>query len=133
MKRSCPACKENKLHWKMFAFHQVMKCEACDSSFKYSLKMRLANFLNLMLLPWANYIYFGNALILTAVIVVQLAIVVLITQYLPVESSESVEHLMLPPTDVKIEKTDSVTENIRRYKEAQRKAMKSNITSQSIR
>ena len=86
-----------------------------------------------MLLPLANYIYFGNALILTPVIVVQFAIVVVITQYLPVEPSEPVEHSMLPPTDVKFEKTDSVSENIRRYKKAQRKAMKNNKIGQSSR
>ena len=72
-------------------------------------------------------------LILIPVIVVQFVIAILITQYLPVEPSEPVEHSMLLPTDVKFEKTDSVTENIRRYKEAQQKAIKSNITSQSSR
>jgi hypothetical protein len=86
--------------------------------------MRLANLLNLMLLPLANHIYFGNMLILIPVILIQFALIILITQYLPVKSSEPVEYSLLPPTDVKIEKTNSVTENIRRYKEAQQNAIK---------
>ena len=33
------------------------------------------------------------------------------------------EPVILPPTDVEFEKTDDVSENIKRYKEAQRKAV----------
>ncbi|MGX5173975.1 hypothetical protein ACUR5C_08140 [Aliikangiella sp. IMCC44653] len=128
MKRTCPACRKQELYWKIFAFHQVMKCIGCGHLFKYSLRMRLANFLTLMLLPLANFIFFGNMLILIPVIVVQFGLVILIAQYLPVKPSEPIEHLMLAPTDVKFEKTDSVTENIRRYRAAQQKAIKSNIS-----
>ena len=57
----------------------------------------------------------------------------LILQYLPVVRAGPVEFLMLPPTDVEFEKTNDVSENIKRYKEAQRLAIKNNITNQSSR
>ena len=47
----------------------------------------------------------------------------LILRYCPLDPAEPPEATMLPPTHVLFEKTDDVSENIRRYKEAQRNAI----------
>ena len=132
MKRICPNCTTKNLVRQLFSSRPFKSCDRCNKHYQDSIILRLAIGINmLLLLVMANVLNFGNGNFFLLILYLANAYVIL--QYFPVVKVESPELLMLPPTDVVFEKTNDVSENIRRYKKAQRIAIRDNITKQSSR
>jgi len=78
-------------------------------------------YLTLILLDF----YFGISVLYTAAptFIITFFIIYFIKQYFPIKPVDKSEINLVPPTLFNFEKTDNVNENIRRYKEAQSKAI----------
>jgi|Cruoilmetagenom7_1024161.scaffolds.fasta_scaffold17667_3 hypothetical protein len=128
MKRICPSCNKKELYYKPFFSHPYMLCHSCDLVFAHSKIMELLFFLwgviiylTLILLDF----YFGISVLYTAAptFIITFFIIYFIKQYFPIKPVDKSEINLVPPTLFNFEKTDNVNENIRRYKEAQSKAI----------
>lgn len=82
---------------------------------------------SLLIAPMPVYLHYLFNLsiyyIAPIVLIIGSFIIYFIKQYFPLNPVERSEINLVPPTFVDFEKTDSVSENIQRYKEAQSKAI----------
>lgn len=128
MKRICPACKKKELYYKPFISHPYMLCLSCNSVFTHTKLMGFSFLLvSLLIAPMPVYLHYLFNLsiyyIAPIVLIIGSFIIYFIKQYFPLNPVERSEINLVPPTFVDFEKTDSVSENIQRYKEAQSKAI----------
>ncbi len=124
MKRICPACNNKELYYKPFFSHPYMLCLSCNSVFTHTKLMGFSFLLVCLLIAlmpiYLHYLFnLSIYYIAPVVLIISFFIIYFIRQYFPVKSVERSEINLVPPTFVDFEKTDSVSENIRRYKEAQ--------------
>ena len=109
-----------------------MNCYKCNKYYEDSLILKMAIAANIFILLFVvNILATGYHQFFLVVIYIFNSF--MNYQYLPVISAGPTEYLMLPPTYVEFEKTNDVSENIKRYKEAQRLAIKNKLTNQSGR
>lgn len=128
MKRICPSCEKKELYYKPFFSHPYMLCLSCNSVFTHTKLMGFSFLLlSLLIAPMPIYLHYLFNLsiyyIAPPTFIIVFYMIYFIKQYLPVTSVGKSEVNLVPPTFVDFEKTDSVSENIRRYKEAQSKAI----------
>lgn len=128
MKRRCPACNNKELYYKPFFSRPYMLCLSCNSVFSHTKLMGFSFLLVCLLIaPMPVYLHYIFNLsiyyIAPVALIISFFIIYLIKQYFPVKSVERSEINLVPPTLVDFEITDSISENIQRYKEAQRKAV----------
>lgn len=128
MKRICPACNKKELYYKPFFSHPYMLCHSCGLVFVHTKIMELCFFLwavliysTLILLDF--YFKFSVFYTVGPVFIITFFIYHFIKQNFPLKLVDKNEINLVPPTFLKFEKTDNVNENIRRYKEAQSKAI----------
>lgn len=124
MKRKCPSCEKKELYYKPFFSHPYMLCHSCNSVFTHTKLMGFSFLLVCLLIaPMPVYLHYLFNLsiyyIAPVALIISFFIIYFIKQHFPVKSVERSEINLVPPTFVDFEKTDSVSENIRRYKEAQ--------------
>ena len=112
MKRNCPNCNSKGLRWTFHGDNTIMRCENCDAIFEYSGWLYL-----IWLIPFIFFINLIKENFLLALILA-LTLSFLIHQYGSIKRVGPIKYIGIEG----YEPTDDVTENIRRYKEAQRKA-----------
>lgn len=128
MKRICPVCNKKELYYKPFFSHPYMVCRSCDLVFTHSKLMGFSFVLvSLLIAPMPLYLHYLFNLSINysapIALIIGSFLIYFIKQYLPIKPVDKREINLVPPTLVDFEKTDSVSENIQRYKEAQRKAV----------
>jgi len=122
MKRKCPNCHESELTMIWFIVRNNLKCQKCDLYFRYSHWQYLFGVCIYFIMTYP--FVFGiidNFYILPVTLLLGIYIY-LFCRFFPVVETQFEDNI-LAPTKVSIEKTDDVSENIKRYKEAQRIAV----------
>ena len=123
MKRTCPNCNTKNLKINLWVTYKPMSCKECDGVYEYSGWLRLINLLLIFFVISLDIAFNFEGYDFILVIILFGLVIYSTLHFFPVIPVGPIEYSRLPPTLVHFEQTDDVSENIRRYKEAQRKAV----------
>jgi len=121
MKRNCPNCHNNKLIITWFKVRNNLKCQKCDLYFRYSHWQFLYSVCIYLIITYSFIFRIIDKTYILLIIPLLGIYFYLFYRFFPVVETQFEDGIA--PTNITFEKTDDVSENIKRYKEAQRIAV----------